>query len=441
MSVIKRFGLFIILQCYWHNSWAINLLDAYTMARDSDPAFIAAYYAHQAGQEYRVLGRANLLPSVSASYTRYENSADIDFDNGQTSRSEQRDYTSKNASVQLRQPLINFDAYARYKQGIAQTFMSDEEYAIREQELILRVFNRYAAVLYAQDMLALATMKKSAYAEQRQADIYKFKHGESTKTDILESQSRFDLAEADIVEAMDNLNDAKAALNKIVGRPVDDITPLKERFELLPLEANKLENLQTLAAEQNVELKIQRYSLDVAKQDLNRGKAAHLPRLDGVMSWNNTVSDTTNTYNQEAVVKSLGVQLTVPIFSGGAASAQVRQAQAKLFKAKAEFSDKTNQVLLELQQQFNIVSNSKRKLTALTTAVNSAQLLVKATKKSIKAGTRTTVDVLNAESQFIEAKGDLLLARYNYLQSYLNLKKVIGTLGINDLSAVSAQFK
>ncbi|PTB86495.1 hypothetical protein C9940_02170 [Pseudidiomarina aestuarii] len=420
---------------------AINLVEAYTLARDNDPTFKAAFYAHQAGQEFKALGRSNLLPVITASYSRYKNHADIDFENSLVSRTEERDYTSQTASVQLRQPLINFDGYARFKQGVAQTALSDQEFAIREQELILRVFNRYAAVLYAEDMLGLAKTKRAAYAAQKQANLFMFENGEGTKTDILESQAKYDLAEADIVEAQNILNDARASLNKVLGRKVENIQPLIEDFATLPVEPINLDKWETLALQTNLELAAERHSLEVAEQEVNRSKAAYMPRLDAVMSWNNNVSDTTNTYNQDATVNSIGLQFTLPIYSGGATPARVSQSKANLLKAKAEFDEKANAISIELQKQFNLVLDSKLRLTALTTAVNSAQLLVKATHKSIKGGTRTNIDVLNAESQLFEAKGDLLLARYNYLQSYLNLKKVVGTLGFDDLQIVAARFQ
>ena len=430
------FGLFSITEVQ-----AITLVEAYTLARDNDPTFQAAFYAHQAGQEFKALGRSNLLPVVTASYSRYKNHADIDFENGLVKRTEQRDYASQTASVQLRQPLINFDGYARYKQGVAQTSLSDQEFAIREQELILRVFNRYAAVLYAEDMLGLAKSKRAAYAAQKQANLFMFENGEGTKTDILESQAKFDLAEADIVEAQNILTDARATLNKVLGKKIDQIQPLIEDFATLPVEPINLEQWESLALKSNLELAAQRHTLEVAEQEVNRSKAAYMPRLDAVMSWSNNISDTTNTYNQDATVNSIGLQFTLPIYSGGATPARVSQSKANLLKAKAEFDEKANAVIIELQKQFNLVLDSQLRLTALTTAVNSAQLLVTATHKSIKGGTRTNIDVLNAESQLFEAKGDLLLARYNYLQSYLNLKKVVGTLGFDDLQIVAARFQ
>ena len=96
--------------------------------------------------------------------------------------------------------------------------------------------------------------------------------------------------------------------------------------------------------------------------------------------------------------------------------------------------------MVELHKQYNLAQSSMHHIAALETAVKSAQLLIEATRKSIKGGTRNNLDVLNAERQHFEAKRDLALARYNYLQSYLSLRKAAGTLSLSDLQVVAAYF-
>lgn len=433
---------FILLgTLYVSNVHAINLIEAYTLARKSDPTFQAALYTHEAGQQFKVLGRSNLLPVVTASYLHNKNNADVEYDSVNNHRTEQREYVSQTASLQLRQPLINFEGYARYKQGLAQTSLSDQEFAIRNQELILRVFNKYAAVLYAEDVLVLAQTKSDAYMEQKQVNIYFFTNGEGTKTDVLESQAQYDLAEAEIIEAQDNLDNARTAFNKILGQEVGVVSPLLDSFKVIPIQPVKFAGWREVAEQSNLELIAQRHVLEIAQQEVKRARAGHMPRLDVVASWNKNASDTINTYNQKTTRQSIGLQLTLPIYAGGSVSALTSQAQSKLQKAQAELKTKSNAVLVELQKQFNTVLNAKRKLSALKVAVNSALLLVDATKQSVKAGVRTNFDVLNTENQLFEAKRNLSLERYNYLQSYLNFKKVAGTLNLSDLQLVSVNFQ
>lgn len=438
---VKYLSFFLLSILYTANTHAINLIEAYTLARESDPTFRAAFYAHEAGQQSKILGRSNLLPVITASYLRNKNNADIKYDGDSNQRTEHRDYVSQTVLIQLRQPLINFDGYARYKQGLAQTSLSEQEYGIRNQELILRVFNKYAAVLYAQDVLSLAKVKSDALLAQKQTNIHFFKNGEGTKTDILESQAQYDLAESEIVEAQNNLDNARSVLNKIIGIEVGVINPLLDGVKILSIESVKLAEWEEIAKKSNLELISQRYMLKIAKEEVNRSRAGHMPRLDAIASWSKNASDTINTFNQEASIQSIGLQLTLPIYAGGSVSALTRQSQSKLQKAQAELDAKSNAVIVELQKQFNAVTNAKRKLNALKIAVNSALLLVDATKKSVKGGVRTNFDVLNTESQLFEVKRNLSLERYNYLQSYLNFKKVAGTLSLIDLQLIAVNFK
>jgi len=441
MNLPYRYICFICFALTTSNASAVGLIEAYQLARESDPTFKAAFYAREAGQQFKVLGRSNLLPTITANYSYNKNDVEIKYDTAQFTGTEQRDYASRTSSVQLRQPLINLDGYARYKQGLAQTSLSDQEFLIRNQELILRVFNKYAAMLYAADVLTLAKVKSAAYVEQRQANIVMFKMGEGTKTEILESQAKYDLAEAEIVDAQDALENARIDLSKTLGHEVNAIQPLLEDVEMLTIQPASLTEWETIAEQNNLELIAQRYTLDIAQEEVNRSQAGHMPRLDAIASWSQNDSDTINTFNQEATIRSVGLQLTLPIYSGGSVSALTQQSQSRLQKIQAEFDIRENAVIVELQKQFNAVLNAKRKLSALRTAVNSAQLLIEATKKSVSGGTRTNVDVLNAESQLFEAKRDISLARYTYLQNYLNLKKTAGILDLNDLQLVATNFQ
>jgi protease secretion system outer membrane protein len=165
-----------------------------------------------------------------------------------------------------------------------------------------------------------------------------------------------------------------------------------------------------------------------------------MPRLDAVASLSRTKSDSTSTFNQDIDNKSIGLQLNVPIYSGGSVNASTLQAEANHKKAQDDLETKTNEVLLDLRKQYNIVSSSALKIEALKQGVASAELLVTATKKSLIGGVRTNLDVLDARTQLFEAKKDLSLARYNYLVAYVNLKKAAGTLTVADLQKIAPHF-
>ena len=419
---------------------ALSIVDAYNLALQNDAAYQSAVFENEAGQQYKVLGHSNLLPVVSANYAYNKNKAEIEFQNTAGSRTEDRDYNSKVAAIQVRQPLVNFEGMARNRLGVAQTLLSDQQLAMRKQELIVRLFNKYASALYSEDLLALSIAQRDAYAEQKNSNEFMFKKGEGTKTDAIESQAKFDLAEAEVIEAQDALANERDAMAKIVGQEVTALDPLLPDFKVQFMHPARFEEWKNIAEQQNPEIIAQRYSLDIAREDVNRNRAGHMPRLDAVASINQNESDTTNSFNQKATTKSIGLQLTVPIYAGGSVSASTSQAQSNLQKAQAELDKKSNEVMVELRKQYNTAHSSSHRVDALNTSVKSAQLLIEATKKSVKGGTRTNLDVLNAERQMYEAKRDLALARYNYLQSYLNLRKAAGTVSLSDLQVVAAYF-
>ena len=139
-------------------------------------------------------------------------------------------------------------------------------------------------------------------------------------------------------------------------------------------------------------------------------------------------------------MRSVGVQVNIPLYSGGAVWASTTQAVAGREKARSDLDAKTSQVLVELRKQYNLVLSSALRIDALVKSVNSARLLVQATQQSVKGGVRINLDVLNAQQQMYAAQRDLAQARYNYLLSYLRLRNAAGTLNAEDLHTVAGYF-
>src|SRR5690349_21749607 len=211
---------------------AAGLVHVYETALANDPVYQAAIHENSAGQEFAAIGRSALLPSLSASFSINQNHQD--FTRGSITL--HRNYESQTATIQLRQPLINLGAFAGYKQGVSKTNQSNAEFSARSQELILRVVSAYIDAKYAEDKLALATAQQAALAEQRRANERMFEKGEGTKTDVLETQARSDLAEAQVLEAQDNLANARDVLAAIMGGEVTVLDPLSDDFRVKPLQ-------------------------------------------------------------------------------------------------------------------------------------------------------------------------------------------------------------
>jgi len=416
---------------------ALNLVQAYEAALKNDPAYRSAYFANESGKENRVLGRAALLPTVTGSYSASRNNLRDEVNN----RSTEQSYISRSAVLQVRQPLVSVDAYARYKLGNAQSEYAAAQFDSQGQEVILRVTGAYLDVLLRQDQLALAKAERDMYAEQRKVNDLLLSKGEGTRTDALETQSRLDLAEAQVLEAQDNLTNAKDTLAGVIGGEVGELDALRPGFRPAPAEVQSYDVWKQTALDNNPDLKTLRYGVEIARQEITRARAGHTPRLDFVGTLQKSDSDTTNTINRRQNLSSVGIQLNVPLYAGGSVNAQSRQAVANRSKAEEDLQVQTDKVLIELRKDYNILVSSVARIDALIKAVDSASLLITATEQSIKGGVRINLDLLVAQRQLHTAQRDLAQARYNYMISSLRLRSAAGTLSGDDVRLLAAHFQ
>ncbi|WP_371869627.1 TolC family outer membrane protein [Duganella flavida] len=416
---------------------AMSLMQAYEAAAQHDPSYRAAYYNAEGGKENRILGRAGLLPSVTGNYSKTQNR------NTETyfGKSGAQDYQSLNSTVQVRQTLFNLDAWARYKQGTAQSAQAEDQFAAATQEMILRVAGAYMEALLKEDQLALARAERDMYVEQIKVNELLFKKGEGTSTDVLETRSRLDLAEAQVLEAQDELMSAKDTLSSLVGQEVVALDHLRPGFRVANDDLKPFEEWKKTALEQNPDLKALAKGVEVARQEYNKQRAGHAPRVDLTGTYGKTGSETSSTINDEFKVRSIGFQVTIPIYQGGAVSAAARQAAAGQEKARQDLEIQQDKNLVELRRNYNQIVSSVSRIDALMKAEESANLLITATQKSIRGGVRINLDLLSAQRQLYTAKRDLAQARYNYMISALRLRAVAGTLSAEDVRLMSAHFE
>ena len=423
---------------------ALGLMQAYQAALQNDPMYQGAVHENEAGQQNRIIGRAALLPQLSADYSNSHNRADVTAtDAFGVPDLTHPVYNSHVAEVTLRQGILNLDAVARYKQGIAQSDYSASQLDLHRQELIVRVAGAYMDVLLSREQLRLAEAQRDVYLEQRQVNDHLFQNGEGTKTDMLETQSRLDLAEAQVLEAQDTLQTAHATLGAIVGADIDVATldDLAPGFHTLPLSGGGIEEWKAVALANNPEIAAARHGIEAAHQEVNKDRAGHAPKLDFVASYAKNTAQTIDTYNQDSTVRSIGIQLTVPLYSGGSVVATTRQAVAGQEKARSDLQAATDKVMIELRKEYAMVVSSVARIAALDKAVASSELLIKATEQSIKGGVRINLDLLNAQQQLYTSKRDLAQARYNYLTGVLKLRAAAGTASTDDVREVAAFFR
>lgn len=431
--------------------YSIGILDAYSLALEKDPTYRAAIKEKEAGDENENIGRAGLLPKVSLNYqnsprnwqTQKYPASDI-FGNSLGEATKRQQYRSHSSSITLTQPLFDYEAYARYKAGVAQTMMSDERYRGKLLDLAVRVITAYVEVAYSKDQIALAEAQKAAYKEQLTLNDRLMSAGEGTITDVSETQARYSLAEAQVIEARDALDAAQRELEVIIGMPLNQLDELQVlrpgKFKVAPLIPSKFEDWQKIALENNPVLAASRHGVDAAKYDVERNRAGFMPQVQLYASHSENDSSSDNTVNQKYRTDSIGVQVSMPIYSGGGVSASTRQAAARYGQAMYEMDAQTGTTLNDLRKQYNLCISSRAKVAAYELAVQSATTQVTATRQSVLAGQRVNVDVLNAEQQLYSAQRDLASAKYAYIKSWITLLSDSGTLDEKDVMRVAQYF-
>ena len=324
---------------------------------------------------------------------------------------------------------------------MAQSKYAAAQFDSQKQEVIFRVVNAYLDVLFKRDLLELARVEHELYVEQRKVNDRMFDKGEGTRTDMLETQARLDVSEAQMLEAEDSLSLSRANLGAIVGAEVDSVDDLVPEFRVRPGDGQSFEYWKGVAIDTNPDIKTLTYGVEIADQEVRKAYAGHAPRVDAVGTYGKTASDSINTFNQDQKIRSIGIQVNIPFYSGGQTSAAARQAVANREKAKADLQAQTDKVLLELRKDYSVLASSVKRVDALLKSVGSSETLIKATEQSIKGGVRINLDALNAKQQLYTTKRDLAQARYNYLLTSLRMRASVGTLDETDVREMAANFR
>jgi protease secretion system outer membrane protein len=428
---------YISAPCY-----GLNLMESFNAALDNDPKFQGARFDKIAGEENEAIGLSGLLPNLTASYNYSKNDADRTtiFSNG-LRQNDSPQYDSKVTTISVRQPIFNKDAWQRYKGGQAQSNYSNSKFLIDLQDLIARITTAYLNVLLSEDQLVLAIAQRDAYHENQLVNQQLYEKGAGTLTDIMETRARFELAQAQVVEAQDNVSNRRNEFASIIGRDPGVLDGLIGMLPDLPLVPNSLKEWEMLAREHNPDVLAKRYSVDYAQTEVERIRAGHYPRADLVASHSRNTADSLYTYNQQSTVNTVGIQVVVPIYSGGSINAQTRQAAARLASSRASFDTTLQNTLIEVRKQFSLLTSSRIRIAAIEQAELAAEETVKATRMSVIGGHRVNLDVLNAVRQLYTTRYDLSEARHNYLLAYMRLHSASGLLNDESLGRIANCFK
>lgn len=407
---------------------SLDLMQAYQAALAQDARIRAARAARDSAIERLPQARAQLFPTISANISRNKNDIDRTQENvlGQDVTFNE-EYFSYNQSLQLRQPLFRMPLFAGLRQA---GFVVEDAEATLERELQdlgSRVTGAYMEALLAQDALALVLKQKAVTTTQLDAAQKSLKAGFGTRTDIDEAQARLDMNIADELSARQHVEFTRRQLEILIDQPVDALAAVdSQRLPLLPPEPADVAEWIRIAEDNSPEVRSLRARLDAAKAEISKARGGHYPTVDAVAQISKSGSENVTSPSSSYTNHLIGLQVNIPLFAGGYVNSTVRQAIAEQVRAEENLEAARRDLAVRVHREHRGVTEGVLKVRALEQAVRSAQQLVTSSKRSFEAGSRTMVDVLNAEQQLQTTLRNLAEARYVYLVSRVRLRALVG---------------
>ena len=423
----------------WAQPAVMDLKQVYQAALEQDASIRASRAAADSGRERVPQARAGLLPQVSASAGRSNNNLDTTAPNilgNPVTTNDQ--YFSDNRTLQVRQPLMNMQRWLQFQQ--AKSIVEEAEANLDRdlQNLVVRVAGAYFETLMADQQLDLVLAQKKTYTALVDAAKKGFAAGSGTRTDIDDAQSRLDMASAQELEARQNQDLTRRQLQLLINQPVGQIAKLNvSALKLSPPEPANLDEWTRKAEQASPEIKAMQARLEAARREVSKAQAGHLPTLDAVAQWSNSGSENITRVNSRYENKTIGLQLNIPLYSGGYVNSTIRQAVAEQTRAEETLEALRRDLGVRVHKEYRGVSEGVMRVRALEQAARSAEQMMMSTQMSQKAGSRTQLDVLNAQQQYTLALRDLAQARLVYLLSKVRLSSLVGDDAMGSVEQVN----
>jgi outer membrane protein len=405
---------------------AEDLLQVYRQAMESDPVLKAAAASREASQEAKPQARALLLPNVGVTAEQGRTFGIAGSPTGQSS------FNSHNYAIGLVQPVYNRGNQVQQRVADAVVGQSDVDFQNAQNELILRVSQGYFGVLAALDNLTYATAEKNAFARQLEQANRRFEVGLATITDVYDAQARFDAAISQEIDATNKLADARELLRQLTGQEYAQLNLLSERMPLSLPKPSDPEVWVNMALENNLKLRSSSFGVDQARENINLQKAGHYPTLDlraNRVNLDNSITDTSSS--------QVNLELTIPLYTGGAVSSQSRQAAYGYEAARQSLENLQRDTVRTVRNAYRGQETAISQIKALDQTRVSTRSALEANQAGYEVGTRTIVDVLDAERNVYLAARNHAAARYSYIVNFLTLRQAAGQLSEADVTEIN----
>lgn len=416
----------------------MDLWDVYQLAVKNDQSFAAATATRQAAAEALPQAMAVWFPQLAASAGSQMNWV---YQNTQPTYQK---YNSHGYSLTASQQLVNFNNWFTVSEAKASVNQANATYGEAAQDLITRTTAAYFAVLQAYDNLQLVQAQKALVKKELDQAKARFEVGVDAISSIYNAQASFDGLVAQEITATTALVAAYQNLQVITGVPVSFLQRLQQDLKLVMPVPSQSQAWQNFAQAHNLTLKSYLYGAQAAMQAIHVSQANHLPTVAATASYEYNRQNAGQpypgapvTYDSTGSTSMAGVEVTIPLFAGGAVMSQTREAQANYAAASANLQLQYRQILAKVYQTFADVQSGISKIQADRQAIKSKNNALESNQAAYQAGTMTIIDVLNAISDLYSAQQTYQVDQYTYLQNTLVLKQLAGILTDADVAAVN----
>lgn len=414
---------------------AQDLLQIYELAVQTDPVLKQAEANRLAVGESDDQGIARLLPTLDLSADHSLNYLNNTKRRPTYQGSGAQTYWNSQFDLNLKQPVFHWDYWVQLAQTDNQIAQAEAQYQAELHNLMLRVAEAYFNILAEQDNLRFTQAEKNAFASQLERAQESFKVGMMSMTDVYEARAAYDRAKANEIKAKNEVDNKKERLREIVGPIEIEPVTLEQHLPLIQPEPDDIDAWSLIAENQNLNILAVLNEAEVARKTIDLQQSAHYPVVDIVGSY--SVTDNNSSFGLRGDQQRIGLQLNMPLFTGGAVNSRTRQAKHEYEQARERLNEIRRSVDREVKDAYRGVITSISQVEALKATEISMQNALEATQAGYAVGTRTMVDVIRSQQDLYQAKRDYARSRYDYLIYGLKLKQSASIITVQDLESVN----
>ena len=433
---------------------AASLLEIYQQALQSDPQIHEAEARRLAALEAKPQARGAYLPQVSlgGDWTRSEfdgTSVEIDSDGSIGSLTSSSESEVRRWQFTLRQSLFRWDQIVGLRRADKLVARAEAVREAAQQDLIVRVAQRYFDVLAAEDRLTSIHANRTAIARQLEQAKQRFEVGLIAITAVQESQAAYDNSVADEISAKRSLATGREFLREITGEYVPALSAPGDDFPLITPDPNDETSWVNLSMNQNLNLVASRLDERLARDEISFRRNGHYPTIELVANSGESDTEADRSFNNSPFIPadsdgssdSIAIQFSLPLFAGGATSSRVREAVYLHRAAREQLQRVTRETERQARDAYLGVISERSRVKALQQAVSSSRTALEATEAGFEVGTRTIVDVLDSQFSLYAAITNYYQSRVYYVLNALRLKQAAGTLEVQDLERIDRWLK